>query len=116
LIQRILDELVATTPGARAAVFLDGEGETISQAGEGREEVRLLGAWKEIHLDHIRAITGRLGLGEVNAVFFSLDERNELLVPVTNEYCLLLLLSVYGTVADSMAGLRKAAESLRNEL
>ena len=69
--------------------------------------MKLLGAWKEIHLDHIREITERLGLGTINAVLFSLDEGNELIVPVSGDYCLLLFLSTFANIHDAMAGLKR---------
>jgi predicted regulator of Ras-like GTPase activity (Roadblock/LC7/MglB family) len=116
LIQQILDELLASVPGARAAIFLDGEGEAVSQSGSYVADVKLLGAWKEIHLDHIREITERLGLGSVNAVLFSLDEGNELLVPVTADYCLVLFLSAFANIQDAMAGLRITVNKLRKDI
>jgi predicted regulator of Ras-like GTPase activity (Roadblock/LC7/MglB family) len=116
VIQQILDELIASVPGSRAAIFLDGEGEAISQSGDYGGDLKLLGAWKEIHLDHIREITERLGLGTVNAVLFSLDEGNELIVPVRGDYCLLLFLSTFANVQDAMGGLRVTVQRLRKEI
>jgi len=78
--------------------------------------VKLLGAWKEIHLDHIRQIAERLGLGAVHAVLFSLDEGIELIVPVAGEYCLLLVLSNFANVQDALAGLRVTSERLRKDI
>ncbi len=75
MIKRILEDLVAGVQGAQAAIFLDGEGESISHAGEGHDiDVRLIGAWKEIELDRIKDISKRFKLGEVHAVIFSLDQ------------------------------------------
>ena len=116
MIQQILDDLIASVQGSRAVIFLDGEGETISQSGTYGGDLKLLGAWKEIHLDHIRDITGRLGLGGTNAVLFSLDRGNELIVPVSGDYCLLLFLSTYANVQDAMAGLRIAVKRLRKDI
>ncbi len=116
LIQQILDELIASVPGSRAVVFLDGDGETISLAGNYGSDLKLLGAWKEIHLDHIKDIAERLGLGAVNAVLFSLEEGNELVVPVTGDYCLLLFLSNFANVQEAMAGSRTAVQRLRQDI
>jgi predicted regulator of Ras-like GTPase activity (Roadblock/LC7/MglB family) len=116
LIEQILEDLISSVQGARAVIFLDGEGETISQAGDYSGDMRLLGAWKEIHLDHIREITERLGLGTINAVLFSLDEGNELIVPVSGDYCLLLLVSNYASIQDAMAGLKTAVMRLRKDI
>jgi predicted regulator of Ras-like GTPase activity (Roadblock/LC7/MglB family) len=116
LIQKILEELVATTSGAQAVIFLDGDGESIAHAGDMTMDIKLLGAWKEIQLDHIKDIAGRLGLGNVRAVLFSLDEGNELIAPVFEDYCLLLFFSAYANLQDAMAGLKKAIELLKKEI
>ncbi len=116
MIDQILSELIENVNGARAAVFLDDEGEMISQVGDDSIDMRLVGAWKEIHLEHIREIAERLGLGGVHAVLFSLDEGNELIVPVADEYCLLLFLSSYADIKGAMDGLRTAVVRLREDI
>jgi hypothetical protein len=57
-----------------------------------------------------------LGLGDIQAVLFSLDEGNELIVPVSGEYCLLLFLSAYAHVQDAMAGVKKTVAQLKKEV
>jgi predicted regulator of Ras-like GTPase activity (Roadblock/LC7/MglB family) len=116
MLKQVLEELIASVNGARAVIFLDGEGESIAQAGDDTVDMRLLGAWKEIHLDHIRDIANRLKLGEIHAVLFSLDQGNELIVPVSGEYCLLLFLSTYSHVQDAMAGVKKTVDLLKKEV
>ncbi len=116
MFKRILEDMLSSVSGARAVIVLDGDGEAIAQAGDNAADMRLLGAWKEIHLDHIRAIAKRLELGTVHAVLFSLDEENELIIPVWGEYCLLLFLSTYAHVQDAMTGVKAAVEQLRKEV
>jgi predicted regulator of Ras-like GTPase activity (Roadblock/LC7/MglB family) len=116
LLEKILNKLITSVDGAQAAIFLDNDGEAITQSGEAAVDVKLLGAWKEIHLDHIKAITGRLGLGTVHAVLFSQDEGNELLAPVLNDYCLLLLLSPYANLHHAMDSLRITIDELILEI
>lgn len=116
MIQTILDDLLAGIQGARAVIFLDGDGEAIAQAGNAEADLKLQGAWKEIHLDHIKEITQRLGLGSVRAVLFSLDEGNELIVPVKDEYCLLLFLSALAGPLEAMIHLKKAVELLKQDI
>ena len=82
MLNQILEDLLAAAPGAKASIFLDNEGESIAHAGDSSIDIKLLGAWKEIHLDHIKDISNRLGMGKVHAVLFSLDEGNELIAPV----------------------------------
>jgi predicted regulator of Ras-like GTPase activity (Roadblock/LC7/MglB family) len=116
VIDTILNNLISSVNGAQAAIFLDGDGESISQAGKLNRDMKLLGAWKEIHLDRIKEISGRLGLGTVRAVLFSLEEGNELVAPVAGEYCILLFLSAYASPQDAMAELIKAIELLKKDI
>jgi predicted regulator of Ras-like GTPase activity (Roadblock/LC7/MglB family) len=116
VLDKILQDVITNVGGARAAIFLDGEGESIAQFGHYSRDVKLLGAWKEIHLDHIRDIAKRLGLGNVHAVLFSHDEGNELIVPVSGEYCLLVFLSSYAYVQNALKGIKSAADLLRKEI
>lgn len=116
MINQILEELVSSINGAQAVIFLDGDGEAIAHAGNTALDIKLLGAWKEIQLDRIKDIAGRLGLGNVQAVLFSLDEGNELIVPVAEEYCLLFFLSAYADLQKAMGGLKKAIELLKKDI
>jgi len=95
---------------------MDGDGEAIVQAGELGKDVKLLGAWKEIHLDRIKEITGRLGLGTVKAVLFSLDEGNELIAPVESDYCLILFMSSYADIRIAMTELEKTIVLLKKDI
>jgi predicted regulator of Ras-like GTPase activity (Roadblock/LC7/MglB family) len=116
LIQKILEEIITSINGAQAVIFLDGDGETISQAGDSARDVKLAGAWKEIQFDHIKGIAERLQLGNVRAVLFSLEEGIELILPVTGEYCLLVFLSAYTDVQKAMESLKKAVALLENDI
>jgi predicted regulator of Ras-like GTPase activity (Roadblock/LC7/MglB family) len=112
----ILENVLTTVPGARAIIFLDMDGESIAQAGDANVDLKLLGAWKEIHLDHIKDISSRLGMGDVRAVLFSVDEGNELIMPVAGEYCLLLFLSAFASLQEAMAALKIAVERLKKDI
>ncbi len=116
MLNKVLQDTITRVHGARAVIFLDGEGEEIAKAGAVDVDMKFVGAWKEIHLDHIREIATRLNLGSIHAVLFSLDEGNELIVPVTEEYCLLVFLSSYAHVQDVLSGLRPAIELLKKEV
>ena len=116
MITQILDDLITSINGAQAAIFLDDDGEAISQAGNAAMDIKLIGAWKEIQLDHIKDISGRLGLGGVQAVLYSLDQGTELVVPVSKDYCLLVFLSNYSNMQEAMAGVRTCMERLKKEI
>jgi predicted regulator of Ras-like GTPase activity (Roadblock/LC7/MglB family) len=116
LIKRILDDLVADGRGVQAAIFLDGEGETIVQSGERNFDIQLIGAWKEIQLDRIKDISKRLKFGEVHTVLFTLDQGKELVIPVVDEYCLVLLLSASADFRDALNRAGIAIELLKKDI
>ncbi len=112
----ILEDLLSSVKGAKAVIFLDMDGESIAHAGDSSVDLKLHGAWKEIHLDHIKDISGRLGMGNVHAVLFSLDEGNELIAPVAGEYCLLLCLSSFSNLQEAITALKTAIERLKKDI
>lgn len=116
MIQKIVEELVASVRGGQAAIFLDGDGESIALTGSTAVDLKLLGAWKEIHFDQIKEITERLSLGKVHAVLFSQDEGNVLVAPVADEYCLMLFLSSLANVQDAMVNLQSATVQLKHDI
>lgn len=116
MIEDILNNLLTAIRGASAVIFLDGDGEFISQAGATDQDIKFLGAWKEIHFDQIKEITGRLGLGSVKAVLFSHDGGNELLMPVSADYCILLFLSAYADLKSAQDELAKAIQLLIKDI
>lgn len=116
MLEQILGDLVTSVRGASAALFVDGDGEAIVEAGDAEKDIRLLGAWKEIHLDRIKDITNRLGLGSVKAVLFSLDEGNELIAPVEPDYCLILFMSPYTDLRAAMSELERAIVLLKKDI
>jgi len=116
VLDQILNDLISAVKGASAAIFVDGDGEAIVQAGDSKNDIKLLGAWKEIHLDRIKEITDRLGLGSVQAVLFSLDEGNELIVPVGPDYCLIVFMSSYSDIRQALAETMRAIELLKKDI
>lgn len=116
MLDKILNDLLSAVKGASAAIFVDGDGEAVVQAGDTQRDIRLLGAWKEIHLDRIKEITAQLGLGSVQAVLFSLDEGNELIAPVGQDYCLILFMSSYSDIRQAMAEMMKSIELLKKDI
>ncbi len=116
MLDQILNELVTSVKGSSAAIFVAGDGEAVAQAGQTSQDIKLIGAWKELHLDRIKEITTKLGFGMVQAVLFSLEEGNELLVPVMDDYCLILFLSSYADIRVAMQELTKTVELLKKDI
>ncbi|HET7704942.1 MAG TPA: hypothetical protein VFM36_02565 [Thermoanaerobaculia bacterium] len=62
----ILHELVATTSGAFAAIFLDFEGETVELVCDrdfSDHDLRIIGAYQGIFLNRLREMCDRLAIG-----------------------------------------------------
>ena len=62
----ILHELVATTGGAFAAIFLDFEGETVELVCDrdlSDHDLRIVGAYQGIFLNRLREMCDRLAIG-----------------------------------------------------
>jgi predicted regulator of Ras-like GTPase activity (Roadblock/LC7/MglB family) len=116
MLNRILGDLIATVRGASAALFLDGDGEMIAQAGHADLEIGLRGAWKEIHLDQIKEVTATLRLGPVQAVLFSVDGGSELVTPVASEYSLVLFLSPYSNLDEARRATAKAIDLILQDI
>ena len=63
----ILDELLVTTHGALAALFLDYEGETVELVCDrdlSDHDLRILGAYQGIFLTRLRTLCAATGAGE----------------------------------------------------
>jgi hypothetical protein len=116
VLDRILGDLVAGVSGASAALFLDGDGEMIAQAGKADPQLGLRGAWKEIHLDQIKAVAAGLHLGQVRAVLFSLDDGNELVTPISPDYSLILFLSSYSDLRQAMSVTQHAIDLILQDI
>jgi predicted regulator of Ras-like GTPase activity (Roadblock/LC7/MglB family) len=116
LLNGILNDLVRGVTGASAAVFLDGDGEMIAEAGAGGYDLKVRGAWNEIRLDRIKEVARRLNLGSIHAVLCSMDEGCELIAPVSTDYCVLLLLSPYADLRSALHELGKAIELLAKDI
>ena len=64
--QLILHELLATTTGAFAAIFLDWEGETVDLVCDrdlSDHDLRIVGAYQAVVLSRLRALCDKLALG-----------------------------------------------------
>jgi predicted regulator of Ras-like GTPase activity (Roadblock/LC7/MglB family) len=69
--RRILGELIATTPGAIGAIFLDYEGETVEMLCErpfdaDEHDLKILGAYQGIFLTQLRRITEQVEAGKLD--------------------------------------------------
>ncbi|HEU4888105.1 MAG TPA: hypothetical protein VFV49_09480, partial [Thermoanaerobaculia bacterium] len=90
----ILHELVATTAGAQAALFLDWEGETVELACDhdlSDHELRIIGAYQGIFLDRLRALCAKVEAGQPRRYKIELETKVVLSYDVKDGYYIVLL-------------------------
>lgn len=90
----ILHELLATTSGAFAALFLDFEGETVELVCErdlSDHDLRIIGAYQGIFLGRIRDICEKLQIGQARHFKLDFSDTTFLATDVKDGYYLVLL-------------------------
>ncbi len=90
----ILHELVVTTTGALAALFLDYEGETVELVCEhdlNDHELRILGAYQGIFLMRLRAMCEQIEAGEPKRFKVEFEHTAVLSYDVKDGYYIVLL-------------------------
>lgn len=95
MFRQILDELIVTTRGALAALFLDWEGETVALACDhdlSDHELRILGAYQGIFLDRLRDLCHKVDAGKPRRFKIEFDRMAVLSYDVQDGYYLVLLL------------------------
>lgn len=100
----ILNEMLVTTAGALAALFLDYEGETVELVCDrdlNDHDLRILGAYQGIFLTRLRAMCSQTGAGEPQRFKIEFAENSVLSFDVKDGYYLVLL--VDGTANEGLA-------------
>jgi len=90
----ILHELLATTSGAQAALFLDWEGETVELVCDqdlSDHELRIIGAYQGIFFSRLRALCSKVDAGEPRRFKIELATRAVLSYDVQDGYYVVLL-------------------------
>mgnify|MGYP006174629915 CR=1 FL=1 len=90
----ILHELVATTGGAFAAIFLDYEGETVELVCDrdlSDHDLRIIGAYQGIFLSRLREMCDRLRIGAPHRFKLEFSETIFLSCDLTEGYYVVLL-------------------------
>lgn len=105
----LLQQLVTDRPGARGAVFVDWEGESVGQAGEDSEAIRLMGAhWGVVYALLQRSLKTRqlapatslvIGFKDRQVVVKAVDDQYLLVCDTTREISPAQALSVCGGTA-----------------
>jgi hypothetical protein len=90
----ILDELLVTTHGALAVLFLDWEGETVELVCDrdlSDHELRILGAYQSIFLTRLRLTCSQVDLGAPQRFKIEFDKLAVMSYDVTDGYFIVLL-------------------------
>jgi hypothetical protein len=115
----ILHELLATTRGALAAIFLDWQGETVELVCDrdlSDHDLRILGAYQGIFLDRLRGLCTRTGAGEPRRFRIEFDRQSVLSYDVQDGYYVVLLVDASSVEGVAWRSLEKCRERLLAEM
>ena len=115
----ILDELLVTTHGALAALFLDFEGETVELVCDrdlSDHNLRILGAYQGIFLEQLRAMCANAGAGEPRRFKLQFAEKSVLIYDVKDGYYVVLLVDSSFNEGMAWRRLERCREKLLAEM
>lgn len=119
MFRQILDELLATTPGALAAIFLDWEGETVALTCDrdlSDHSLRILGAYQGIFLTQLRTICAQTGAGEPRRFKIEFAGSSVLNYDVRDGYYLVMLLDSASSESIAWRRLERCRDRLLTEM
>jgi len=100
----ILEELLSTTHGAVAAMFLDYEGETVQLVCDrdlSDHDLRIVGAYQGIFLEQLRKMCNELDAGQPQRFTLEFEKTKVLSLDLKDGYYVVLL--VDGTANEGVA-------------
>jgi predicted regulator of Ras-like GTPase activity (Roadblock/LC7/MglB family) len=113
----LLGELVARVPGSQGAIIADWEGEAVDQAGLMDDyDLKIIGAHKGVILQHLREVVARLGDDRLSEIVITTVASQTLVLPVTNEYFLVLTLDRSDALGLALFEARRCARALQLEI
>ena len=115
----ILDELLVTTHGALAALFLDWEGETVELVCDRDlrdHTLRLLGAYQGIFLTQLRTLCANAGAGDPRRYKLEFEEMAVLSYDVKDGYYVVLLVDATFNEGVAWRRLERCREKLIAEM
>ncbi len=118
IFQRILDALVHSLAGLRAAVLLDNEGETVVASHRDGDDHshRVVGAYQGIYLRDLGRAFARCGLGEIRSFTIEYGDARIYTESLQDGYYVVLLAGVETAQALARRQLERAAVELRGNL
>jgi len=113
----MLGELVARVAGAQGAIIADWEGEAVDQVGLMDDyDLKIIGAHKGVILHSLREVVSRLGDDRLREIVITTATSRTLVLPVTNEYFLVLTLDRSASLGRALLEARRCARVLQEEI
>ena len=115
----ILDELLVTTGGALAALFLDYEGETVELVCDrdlSDHDLRILGAYQGIFLTRLRTLCANAGAGQPLRFKIDFADVSVMSYDVKDGYYVVLLVDSSAVEGLAWRSLEKCRERLLSEM
>ena len=115
----ILDELLVTTHGALAAIFLDYEGETVELVCDrdlSDHGLRILGAYQGIFLTRLRTLCAIAGAGQPHRFKLQFADTTVLSFDVRDGYFVVLLVDASFNEGMAWRRLERCREKLIAEM
>ena len=112
--KNLLSRLLEDIPGAVGAIIIDWEGEAVDQVTRVDEyDIKVLGAHSGIILGMLRETLVRVESGQLDEVLIRTEQNKILMVPLTEEYLLLLQLGKAAITARAAYKMRLCVADLR---
>ena len=121
MFERILRELLATTPGAIGAIVLDREGESVQFWTDrifdiGPDGLRAVGAYQGIYLADLKRICDRVGAGALERFAIDFDNSRVLTSELRDGYYVVLIMEPSANEGVAWHRLAAAHQRLLGEL
>ena len=115
----ILDQLLATTAGAVAVIFLDFEGETVELVCDrdlSDHDLRIIGAYQGIFLSRLRELCAKASLGTPRRYKIEFAENTIMACDLKDGYYLVLLLDDRGNEGNAWHKLEACKQQVMAEM
>ena len=115
--EELLERLLAALPSAPGAILFDREGEAVVQAGRmDAYDLQVAGAHLGVIVHHLRTATANCGGGRLDELFIAGAAGRALVLPVTDDYCLALVLDRDGLPGPARFAAHRCVIRLQQEL
>ena len=115
----ILDELLVTTSGALAVLFMDFEGETVELVCDrdlNDHALRVLGAYQNVFLTRLRALCEQVSAGELRRYKLEFEKLAVMSYDIKDGYYVVLLVDEKVNEGVAWRSLEKCRERLLAEM